>query len=318
MSEENNNRDDEDLKTSQHDGEDHEDGDDDHEDEHVSSNDKEGDVNVGDAGLDDADREALRERRRDERKRRKENQREREESLKRELSARDRLIQEQNERLNALERKSSGAELGQLDAAIKQSSEAATYFKSLIADASTKGDGATVAEATEKMILARQRADQLTNLKKQVTTNQSQSRPALDPRLVTHAQGWMEKNKWYDPAGSDMDSKIALTIDTAMASEGWDPKTPEYWQELNSRVKKHLPHRAKSDTISSRDRTESRKSTVAGSGRETSSSGSSSDYKLSAERVQALKDAGMWEDPTKRAESIKRYREYDRGSNSKR
>ena len=316
MAEENQHIDDDDLKVKTDDehGDDEHSGSDEHEDEGTKTS-AESDEHI-DPTLSDEEREQIRERRRDERKRRKEAQKEREESLRRELSARDRLIEEQNTRLMALERKSSGAEMGQLDAAIKQSAEAANYYKALIADASTKGDGATVADATEKMILARQRAEQLGNLKSQVTKQQSQARPALDPRLVSHAQGWMEKNKWYDPAGVDTDSKITLTIDTALASEGWDPKTPEYWQELSSRVKKYLPHRTKSDTIS-RERTESRKSTVAGSGREISSSGSTGDYKLSAERVQALRDAGMWDDPTKRAESIKRYREYDRSATSK-
>ena len=35
---------------------------------------------------------------------------------------------------------------------------------------------------------------------------------------------------------------------------------------------------------------------------------------LSRERVQALKDAGMWDDPTKRAKAIRRYADFDRNN----
>ncbi len=118
-----------------------------------------------------------------------------------------------------------------------------------------------------------------------------------------------------------MDSRLTLTIDTAMAEEGWDPKTPEYWDELSARVKKVLPHRAKDDSITSRKQSnESRRSTVSGSGRDSSSStgGQGEDYQVSSARVQALKDAGMWDDPAVRADAIKRFREHDRANSSKR
>ena len=35
-------------------------------------------------------------------------------------------------------------------------------------------------------------------------------------------------------------------------------------------------------------------------------------FTLSRERVQALKDAGMWDNPDKRAKAIRNYAEFDR------
>jgi hypothetical protein len=117
----------------------------------------------------------------------------------------------------------------------------------------------------------------------------------------------MERNKWYDPNGGDADSRRALEIDRELAREGWVPTTPQYWEELESRVKKNLPHRGKTNYNSS-------KSVVTGSGRESAPSGNGGTYKLSSERVAALKDSGMWDDPKQRAEAVKRFKEYDRAN----
>ncbi len=62
------------------------------------------------AGTDD-EREAIRERRRLERQNKRQRQKEREESLRNELAARDAAISEMRERLDAIQRKTTGSEL---------------------------------------------------------------------------------------------------------------------------------------------------------------------------------------------------------------
>lgn len=277
-----------------------------------------GDDSSEDAGVDDDDsgedtggtddeREAIRERRRKERQHRKQAQREREETLRRELQARDSIINELRTKVEGIERRGTSSELAQLDTAKKQTAQAYNYFKDQIRVATEAGNGAAVADATEKMLQAQQHFNQLQGYEQAYRQRQSQPQP-LDPRLVNQAQKWMESNKWYNPAGQDQDSRIALTLDQQLAQEGWDPTTPQYWQELDSRVKKYLPHRANSGKISG---TKPR-STVSGSGRDAGPRTSDKSYRLSAERVKALKDAGIWEDPKQRAEAVKRFREYDK------
>jgi hypothetical protein len=134
--------------------------------------------------------------------------------------------------------------------------------------------------------------------------------------MVNHAQAWMERNPWYDPAGRDQDSRIALTLDNQLAADGWNPTTPEYWEELEARTQKYLPHRFSGGTINNNDKPRGRRSPVAGSGRDSAGSREGT-YKLSAERVNALKDAGIWDDPKARSEAIKRFREYDRANGIK-
>ena len=252
--------------------------------------------------------EARKERNRARRAESKSRRKEYVESLKRELSARDRIINEMNQRLSTVERKSTGSEMAQLDNAEKEAIQAYNYFKDINAKAIEQANGQVAIDAQEKMFQARQRVQQLQGIKQAMTKRQAAPQP-LDPRLVNHAQDWMSKNAWYDPNGKDEDSAIALTIDNRLAQEGWDPTTPEYWKELESRVKRYLPHRTKSGynkpNVGNRSNPP-----VTGSGRE--STASKGTYKLSSERVQALKDANIWDDPKQRAEAIKRFQQFDK------
>jgi hypothetical protein len=266
------------------------------------------------AGEDDNEREAIRARRREERRNKKENQREREEGMRRELAARDNIIKEMQDRLLLVERKSTGSEVAQIDKAIDDAANAYSYYKAQIAVGTQTLDGEVVANATENMLLAQRKFDDLNNIKRGYQNQQDKPAP-LDPRLVDQAKNWMERNKWYNPAGKDMDSRIALTVDRAMAEEGWNPTTPQYWQELDSRLKKHLPHRA---TAVHNDNKSRSRPIVSGSGRESASSQSSGTYKLSSDRVNAMKDAGIWDDPIARNKMIATYKQLDRDSSGQR
>ena len=265
----------------------------------------------GDGDSDDDDREAIRERRRIERHERKQRAREREDTLRRELSARDAELSQLRGRLDAIERRNTGGELAQIGNAKKKAVEAYEYFKDQIRVGTEAQNGQAVAEATEKLIQTRTRIEQLDNIEKAYVQRKQQPQP-LDPRVASNAKSWVDSNKWYDPQGKDQDSRVVLMLDQTLAEEGFNPATQEYWDELSQRVKKYLPHRvtrvANRDTITTKQKT-----VVAGSGRETSSSGSTT-FRLSAERVKALKDAGKWDDPVERNRMIKQYRDYDRNN----
>lgn len=290
-----------------HDGDEGHDEDDDETSEDSSDEDSEnsGDETSGE-GADEDEREAIRERRRQERKNRKVAAREREETLRRELAARDSVINDLRTKVEGIERRNSGSELAQLEQAKRQIGQSYAYFKDQIRLATEAGNGAVVADATEKMLQAQQRFNELQNYERVYRQRQATPQP-LDQRLVNHATAWMTKNKWYDPSGKDQDSRIALTLDQQMADEGWEPTTEQYWNELSNRVKKYLPHRAAGDKMNLRRP----KSVVQGTKREATSSRGTG-YKLSAERVQALKEAGLWDNPEQRSEAIKRFREFDK------
>ncbi len=278
----------------------------------------------------DAEREAIRARRRQERKERKDRRIAREDNYKLELAARDQLIDDMRARLQAIERRNSGSELAQIDGRIKHEERTVQYLRDVIADGTKVANGEAVAEATVQLSQTMRNIEELGRIKKQMTRAQSQPEaPQLDPRMVSNAAAWIDNNKWYNPAGADADSRQVLVIDQRLAEEGFNPVHPGYWQELDRRVKAALPHRAeggegRQDNSRSQEhgyngdasqRRQSR-SVVTGSGSGGSSAGSggggrNSGFVVSKERVDALKDAGMWDDPKARADAIRRYREFD-------
>lgn len=279
-------------------------------DERIASNEG-GEATGEEQGHADETEEEAEARRQRNRVRRAENKARRQdyvESLKRELAARDELLQQQATRLDALERRTQGADMAAVDAELRKTADAYMYFREQHAVAVTKADGAAAVEAQEKMYQAQRRGEELDRIKKAAQQRPQQAQP-LDPVLKMNAEAWLGRNAWYDPTATDADSKIALTVDQTLAAEGWNPKTQQYWEELDARLKKYLPHRY----VSGHNRGKPvNKSPVAGSGREEAGSSGSGGYRLSADRVQAIKDAGAWDDPKARAEMVRRYQEYDK------
>lgn len=232
-------------------------------------------------------------------------------SLKREIAARDELLQNALQRIDAVERRGQGADVAALDSEIKKTADAYNYFKNQIQLGTQEQNGAVVADATEKMIQSQRRYEQLTHLKQAATKQQAQPvQQPLDPRLKMQAEKWLEQNSWYDVEGRDEDSFLVKQLDGRLAAEGWNPTTEAYWRELDARVKKYLPHRVNSGY--NKSTMSQNKSPVAGSGRAEAGNKGTGSYRLSAERVQALKDSGLYDDPKARADAIRRYQEYDR------
>lgn len=285
------------------------DDDDDDDDEHPSVN-TTGKSDADDEGSVDDERQAIRERRRLERQDRKLRAKEREDSLRRELQARDSQLQELRQRLDTIDRRNSTSELGQISAAKDEATRVYNYYKDQIRLGTESNNGTLVAEATEKMMIAGRRYSDLDKIEK-AYKQKSSTPPPLNPNVLNNAKNWSANNKWYDPNGRDPDSRIVLTIDQTLAEEGYNPAVPEYWEELSRRVKKYLPHRAKRDNM-----THTARQVVAGSGRETSPNKPGS-FRLSAERVQALKDLGVWDDPKERDKMIKQYRDYDKSNGNR-
>jgi len=257
----------------------------------------------------DPDAEALREQKRLKRLKRKEYHKQVATEKDHKLDFLSRQNQELLERLSVLEKKSHGSDLARLNKAMEDQQNRILFAKQKIAEATATGNGELLTSAQEMWFEARRQFEALDSVKKKATAQPRQRTiQATDPQLQRHASAWMENNQWYDPNGRDPDSRVALTIDQAMAEEGWNPKTPQYWDELDSRLQKYLPHRYTGDADEKPTQKRPR-NFVTGSGRESASSSviGKNQFALSRDQVQAMKDAGMWDDPDKRAKMIRRY-----------
>jgi len=258
-------------------------------------------------GAVDEDAEALREQKRLKRQRRKEYHKQVSTEKDVKLTLLERQNQQLLERLSVLERKSHGSDLARLDKAIEDQDNRILFAKQKIAEATRNGNGELLTSAQEMWFEARRQAEALANLKKRAVAPQPQRTiQAPDPQLQRHANNWMANNPWYDPNGKDPDSRRALNEDAILAEEGYDPKTAEYWQELDRRLQRVVPHRYTEDAD---ERPRSRpRSAVTSSGREfASNNGRGNSFTLSPDQVRAMKDAGMWDDAEKRAKMIRRY-----------
>jgi hypothetical protein len=275
-------------------------------------NDDGGYFDGSEGGGTDPEREAIRAARRDERNLKKRLQKARMSESGQLINSLKRQNEAMAERLVALERRSAGADVARVDKAIEDSQLRLQYAKQRIKEATEVADGAALANAQEDWYEARNQAEALVNLKKKIVSAPTQSE--ADPRLKKNAEEWMSRNSWYDAQNGDVDSQIAVKLDQAMLKEGWDPNEPEFWDELDNRLQKYMPHRYNgSDSRSSNRRP---RSVVTSSGRESTRVAGGNEFYLSPDRVRAIKEAGRWNNIKERNKMIHNYAEYDRSNRS--
>lgn len=272
----------------------------------------EADADAGDSDEEtDEDREKIREARREERKLKKELAKQREASAKHKISSLERRNEELARRLAAVESAAASYQFAQVDKAIDDETTRVEYAKMKLLQAAQANDAAAQVEYLEQLQESKNRLAQIQAYKKQQIENAKRPKQnvpdSVSEAVRENAEAWMDKHKWYDPQGRDTDSRIAKVIDQELAADGWEPSDPEYWDELDSRLASRLPHRYAAKGATKRTNpTPSARSSNPGAGP------SGTTFTLSRERVQAIKDAGAWDDPSRRNQMIKAYAAYDR------
>lgn len=268
------------------------------------------DDEVGGDDGDDDERERIREARREERKLKKELAKQREASAKNKISALERRNEELARRLAAVESAASSYQFAQIDKAIEDEATRVEYAKMKMMQAAQAGDAASQVEYLEQLTEAKQRLNQVQHYKQQqveAAKGPKQNVPnPVSNEVQKMATQWLKKNSWYDPQARDTDSRIAKVVDQELAADGWDPSDPEYWDELDSRLASRLPHRYTAKGA--------RRSNPTAGSRTVASTQKAGTITLSKERVQAIKDAGAWDDVAKRNKMIRAYAAYDRNN----
>ena len=282
------------------------DSDDDHED-----GDEGDDYNDGET---DEEREAIREARREERKLKKELKRQRDISSKNKITALERRNEDLARRLAAVENTASSYQFAQLDKAIEDEATRIEYAKMKMVQAAQSNDVNSQMEYLEQLTEAKQRLNQAQHYKKQQLEEARAPKQNVPNEVSTEVQRnatqWLKKNSWFDPQARDTDSRIAKVVDQELAADGWDPSDPEYWSELDSRLTSRLPHR-----YTGKGGKEGRRSAgPTASSRTSATTAKPGTITLSRERVQAIKDAGAWDNTEKRNKMIRAYASYDRAN----
>ena len=242
------------------------------------------------------EQKAKRERRREERKLRKERQ----EARDRKLLELESTVQELRSQLGSTAQSMRHGEYQRVNAALNSAVSQMHEAKRLMDEAKAAENWSAAFDAQEAFFEAQARANQLNVLKtrfEQANDGEDDGesrRPAKpDPEIVRRASSWRSKNEWFDPRGGDADSKIAKAIDDQLYDDGFDPRTPAYWKELDKRIAKQLPHRATRENAGDLDDDlDDESSPTSGSGRERAPSGKRV-VRVSKERIEALKEAGI-------------------------
>lgn len=173
------------------------------------------------------------------------------------FNEKDAIIAEQAARLDEamgrlahVEGRLSGVDKGQVKSALNDTIKIFEAAEQQHADAFKDGDGEKATKAMRDMYTAQKRIDELKGLEQRLEQNpqrtQQQQKPQFDAAVTSHAKDWAKRNSWFkqDANGqaTDEDSEIAMALSARLVKEGFDPKSQDFWDELDDRAQKRLPH----------------------------------------------------------------------------
>ena len=235
-------------------------------------------------------------------------------------------LQRENEefkrRLSSVERESKENRVSRIDKHLEDQKVRLEYAKMKLSEAVQAGDGDAMVQAQTMWNEAQAAVSEFARAK-QAAEREAQgsgdSMPRVDPSVQRNAADWMRRNSWYRPDTSDRDSQIAKKIDELLVTEGMNPSDADYWDELDNRLQKALPHRY-NDTSDGNSAVRKPRNVVGSSGREASAAfggNNRTQFVLSPERVKAMKEVGAWDNPVRKKAMIENFIKYDRANGNR-
>lgn len=277
--------------------------------QHADYDDDEEDARLAESE-DDSEDDIVSNEKRDKRLKRREVRKRAKERAERELKTLREQVAVLNQRLAATEGTTLRYGESQIDRELQEAVNRMQQAEMIMARAMEAGNGEDHTTAMRIRDAEQQRLFQLQQAKQQY--QQMQSRPVVNPMVQSYAQQWLNANPWYDPTGGDEDSRITKAIDDGLAREGYDPSSLEYWEELTSRVSARI--NGGSEVQETSNTRAKRKAPPMGNTREHAPGSTKNEIFVSPERKQAMIDAGIWDDPARRNQMLKAYRDYDRAA----
>jgi hypothetical protein len=181
-------------------------------------------------------------------------------------------------------------------------------------DAFKEGDAEKATRSMKAMYAAQRQIDQLKPIKQQMETRQPMQRQessAADPVVTRKANDWAAKHEWYRADGSDEDSEIAKAISGKMVNEGFDPRSDDFWDELDDRLEKRgvgIKEDDEEDEYEERAPVvRKRASPPVSGGSKRGDVGGKIQVTLPTAYINILKERGDWSDPVRKAKMIRRY-----------
>ncbi len=210
--------------------------------------------------------------------------------------------QQVQRRSQELEHLAKQSDVGRLDEARTRIETQAIALKQIIKAAREEGDVNTEMEAQQRladiMYDQRQVAEQAAVRQAQLAAQQQQmqqvpqvQQPSQPVEVDPKAEDWAERNEWF---GRDvaMTAAVRGIHMQLIAQEGFDPKSNEYYDELDRRMRDAFPHRF-SDSTSQSNRTTRPVQTVAPAARSSGVNNARRTVRLTPSQVAIAKRLGV-------------------------
>lgn len=210
--------------------------------------------------------------------------------------------QQVQRRSQELEHLAKQSDVGRLDEARTRIETQAIALKQIIKAAREEGDVNTEMEAQQRladiMYDQRQVSEQAAIRQAQLAAQQQQmqqvqqvQQPSQPVEVDPKAEDWAERNEWF---GRDvaMTAAVRGIHMQLIAQEGFDPKSNEYYDELDRRMRDAFPHRF-SDSTSQSNRTTRPVQTVAPAARSSGVNNARRTVRLTPSQVAIAKRLGV-------------------------
>ena len=141
----------------------------------------------------------------------------------------------------------------------------------------------------ERAIASKEQREKLLKQQEGLMAEKPKAEETVQRQPDPRAEEWAEKNSWF---GKDEAMTFtALAHHKKLLREGYDPKSDEYYEEIDSYVKDQFPHKFK-ETEEVKEVKEKAPHTVAGASRTSKTSGSKK-VKLTPSQVAIAKKLGL-------------------------
>lgn len=194
----------------------------------------------------DEERERIREARRAKRRR----ERERTRGDRQYITNLEQQVRDLNGRLVVQETRQGQADLGAVQDQKKRASNAYNNAMVVHAQAIKDADGEKAAQAMDAAFNARRAFENFDAIERQIVDGARRTVAApkpLDEMARHYGMEWKKRNDWFDDREDPdrvQDAAVIDSIESRLVSEGYNPSTRDYWDELQTRQRKYLPHRA--------------------------------------------------------------------------
>ncbi len=122
-------------------------------------------------------------------------------------------------------------------------------------EAYDSGDADALSEAQDEMMAAKIKADRINNFKPKALQEEEKEvkipQQQIEPQPVakdTKALGWQQRNQWFGQ--DDEMTSFALGLHQKLVKSGIDPRSDEYYEKIDSRMKQVFPDQFAEEDVS--------------------------------------------------------------------